>query len=166
MLGRQRAEPRRQEGDAETVGRADANRAGDGLVAAGEFGACGDHVGFHALGNCEEALAGGRQLAAGGEPAKELCAKRIFQGGDAARNGGVVELQPPRRAEDLASAGHGEKDANVVPVHADPLFCEKSCYDLIGYTISAQRLRAGSRCQVGRKAGQWRHSKKTPGSET
>ena len=115
--GRQRAEPRRQKGDAETVGRADAHRAGNGLVAAGKLGARGDHVGFHALGDGEEALAGRRQLAAGGEPAKQLCAERVFQRGDAARDGGVVELQPARRAEDLAGAGDGEEDADVVPVH-------------------------------------------------
>ena len=117
MLRRQRAEAGCQEGDAETVGRADADRAGDRLVAAGKLRARGDHVGLHALGDRKKALAGRRQLAAGGEPAKQFCAERVLQRGDAARDGGVVELQPARRAEDLAGAGDREKDANVVPVH-------------------------------------------------
>ena len=113
----ERAEARREEGDAETVRRADAHRARDGLAVAGDLRAGGDHVGLHALGDVEEALAGRRQLAAGGEPAEQLCAKRLLQRGDAARHGGVVELQPPRRAEDLAGARDGKEDADVVPVH-------------------------------------------------
>jgi hypothetical protein len=31
----------------------------------------------------------------------------------------VVQLQPARRAEDLAGAGNGEEDAHVIPVHTD-----------------------------------------------
>ena len=117
MQRRQRAEARRQEGDAEAIRRADAHRAGNVVAFAGDFGAGGDHVGFHALGDIEEALAGRRQFAAGRQPAEQFCVERLFQRRHAARHGGVVELQPPRRAKDLAGAGHGEEDADVIPVH-------------------------------------------------
>ena len=113
----QRAEARGQEGDAKTVRRADAHRAGDVVAFAGDGRARGDHVAFHALGNVEKALAGRRQLAAGGQPAKQFCPQRILECGDAARDGGVVELQPLGRAKDLAGARHGEEDADVIPVH-------------------------------------------------
>ena len=115
----QRAEPRGEIGDAETVRRADPHRAGDRLAFAGDLGARGDHVGLHALGDAEEALAGRRQLAAGGMAAEQLCAERLLQRGDAAGDGGVVELEPPRRAEDLPGAGHGEEDADIIPVHGN-----------------------------------------------
>ena len=109
-----------QEGDAKTVRRADAHRAGD-IVAFARYGrARGDHVALHALGNVEEALAGRRQLAAGGQPAKEFRAQRLLERCDAARDGGVVELQPLGGAEDLAGARHGKEDADVIPVHGDP----------------------------------------------
>ena len=107
MLGSQRAEPRRKIGDAETVRRANPHTACYLVAFAGDLGACGDHVGLHALGHSEEALAGGRQLAAGGVAAEQLRVECRLQRGDAARNGGVVELQPPRRAEDLPGARDG-----------------------------------------------------------
>ena len=116
----------------------------------------------------EEALAGRRQLAAGGEPAKELCAKRIFQRGDPARDGRVVEFQPPRRAEDLAGAGDGEEDADVVPVHGGQAhnmraneapslavlqFLHNGC-------VPARVAKAGAKRDNGE------HTRQTPGSET
>ena len=82
------------------------------------LGAGGDHVGLHPLGDLEEALAGGRQFAAGRQAAEQLCAERGLQRGDAARDGGVVEVEPSGGAENLPGAGDGEKDADVVPVHA------------------------------------------------
>ena len=117
VLGGQRAEPRREIGDAEAVRRADPHVAGDLLAFAGELGARGDHVGLHALGHAEEALAGRRQFAAGGMAAEQLCAERLFERGEASRDRGVVELEPPRRAEDLPGARDGEEDADVIPVH-------------------------------------------------
>ena len=139
MLRGQRAEPRREEGDAETVGRADAHRARNILALAGDLGAGGDHVGFHALGDGQETLAGRRQFAAGGEAAKQLCAERLLERGDAARDRGVVESEPPRRAEDLAGAGDGEEDADVIPVHAD-------CFLLD--VLDATSARSHARCRL------------------
>ena len=96
-------------------------RAGDRLAVAGDLGARGDHVGLHALGDAEEALAGRRQLAAGGVAAEQFCVEGGLERGDAARHGGVVEVEPARRAEDLPGAGDGEEDAGVIPVHGSKL---------------------------------------------
>ncbi len=174
MLRGQRAEPRREEGDAETVGRADAHRARHLLAFAGDLGAGGDHVGFHALGDGEEALAGRRQLAAGGEPAKELCAERLLQRGDPARDGGVVEFEPPRRAEDLARRARrrgrcGRHPSSWLSLRPTRLRANHGCKSrsqLAVHQFSAQRLRFRSRCQARVKAGQWRHIEESPGSET
>ena len=138
MLRGQRAQPRSKEGDAETIGRADPHGARNILVAAGKFRARGDHVGLHALGDGQEALAGRCQFAAGREPAKEFCAERIFKRGDAARHRGVVQFQTPRRAQNLAGAGDGEEDADVIPVHASSL-CEKRSAKPTRYRFCAQR---------------------------
>ena len=121
MLGGQRAEARREIGDAETIRRADAHRAGDRLAFAGDLGARGDHVGLHAFGDAEEALAGRRQLAARRVAAEQLCVERRLQRGDAAGHRGVVEVEPPRRAEDLPGTRDGEEDAGVIPVHGQRL---------------------------------------------
>ena len=179
MLRGQRAQSRREIGDAETVRRADPHRSRDVLALAGDFRAGGDHVGLHALGDAEEPLAGGRELAAGGEAAEEPCAERLLERGDTARHGGVVELEPARSAEDLAGTRDGKEDADIVPVHGNeppvegrhrsftvfPACLRKRASSPTRCLFFAQRMRFRSRCQGAPKrdnAGQ----KNPKGSET
>ena len=97
----------------------------------------------------------------------------------------VVQVEAPRRAEDLPGAGDGEKDADVVSVHgpphslpsedrpgigtcvksftlppppSSPTICAKSHSMPVTFMILiAQRLRFRSRCQARPKAGQCPH---------
>src|SRR5690606_16666983 len=113
----ERAQPRGQEGDAEAVRSANADGAGNVVAFSGDLGSRGDHVGLNALGDGEEAFALLGQLRTSGEAAKQFCAEAFLKRCDPARDGRVVELEPPRGTKDLTGPRHGEEYTNVVPVH-------------------------------------------------
>src|SRR5690606_36604807 len=48
--------------------------------------------------------------------------------GETPRDGGVVDAEPPGRAQNLARAGNGEKNADIVPVHDVPCMRMHLCY--------------------------------------
>ena len=120
MLLGQSAQPRRQEGHSEAVGRPDAHRAGH-LLVAGHLGTRGDHVGLHALGHAEQPRAGRGELAARCQPPEQLGAQFLLERSDAARYGGMVQPQSPCCPQDLAGACDRQEDAQIVPVHAATL---------------------------------------------
>ena len=75
----QRAQPGRKKGNAKTVRGADPHGAGHVFTLAGNLGARGDHVGFHAFRRCQQLLARRRQFRACRQAVKELCANRFLQ---------------------------------------------------------------------------------------
>ena len=111
------AEARGEECDTKPVRRADANRAGDRDRGVAYQRPSAQHFRLHALGGQKKFLPGASQLCAGWTAQEKLGAEFRFKCGQTAGDGGVVQPQPPRRAEDLSCAGDGEEDADVVPVH-------------------------------------------------
>ncbi|MNG37150.1 hypothetical protein D3C84_1244100 [compost metagenome] len=69
----------------------------------------------------EKALAVPRKFRAVGLAGEELAAERHFERGKAPGDGGVIEREGFRSRQNLPVAGDGEENANVVPVHDEPL---------------------------------------------
>ena len=72
---------------------------------------------LHLLGGGEEALARAGQPGARRPPVEQARPERRLERRDAAADGGVVEPQPFGGADELAGAGDGEEDPDIVPVH-------------------------------------------------
>lgn len=116
---REPPETRRQEGDAETIRRADAHGAGDRRVDPPDLRLGGEHLGFHALGRGKEDLAFGRQFAAVGTPDEELRFQLFLERGNPPAERRVIDAEPFRGGENLARPRDSQKYPDVVPVHAN-----------------------------------------------
>jgi hypothetical protein len=71
---------------------------------------------FHGLGVGQQPLAGGGQREAVGQAVEQAGADGALQRPDPARDGRMADLEPARRRCQVAFAGQGEEDPEIVPV--------------------------------------------------
>ena len=112
------AQLRRQEEAAETLGRTQAHMAGEHVAVAAYVLAHQHHGAFHALHMLQQALAHGREQVTGRRALEQPCAQLLLQPVQAARDGGMVQLQAPGSLLRRLGTHHGEEQAQVVPVDA------------------------------------------------
>ena len=101
----------------ESVRRADAHVARKFEIDAGDFALRVQEGALHLLGRADEPLARFGEPGPGRAPVEQPRADRGFERGDPAAHRRMVEFQPLGGGDELAAAGHGEKDADIVPVH-------------------------------------------------
>jgi hypothetical protein len=75
----------------------------------------------HALGHRQQILSPPSQPMASGSALEEAHAERLFELAQAPDDRGLAEVQRAGGAPQAAGLGHGEKDAQIVPLHADRL---------------------------------------------
>lgn len=100
-----------------SIGCADAHRAADRVGAAADTGADFQKLAFGALGRLHQRLARGRQGAAGGVTLEQLRLQALFQRGELARHGRVIQAQVLRRLEDLPRARDLQEYPHPLPIH-------------------------------------------------
>ena len=114
---RARGEPRREEADAEAVGRADADDAGGGRLGALQPRLDGEHLGLDALQGLEQRRRRRRSARCRGcGGASSFAPSAASSAAIRAAERRLVDAERARGAEHLAGAGDGEKHAGVVPV--------------------------------------------------
>ena len=109
-------QPRGQEVAAETVGRADPDRAGQMRARAADRLLVGDDGGFHRLRAVGDALAGFGEQIAGLAAIKQFCGQMPFQPVDTPDHCGMIDAELLGGSRDRSAAHDGEHEAEVVPV--------------------------------------------------
>ncbi len=107
---------RRQDAVAEGVGRGDAHDAVQRRLHALDPPLDGVHGGLDLARGLDDLLAVGRDRVAARGLVEDRAAVPVLEGGDPAQHGRVVHPQRPRRPRDRAAFGHGQNEAQIVPI--------------------------------------------------